>query len=657
MKAGQLTLQGTLTAQQQYVIPIFQRYYSWGRSEWDQLWSDICELRDKPGKRHFMGTLVFVPDKSPVTYSYPTFQVIDGQQRMITLSLLLAALRNLCAERGFAELAGEITNSVLVHQYKKGNEQLRVHPRQRDRQEYRDAVIGDNIPADRIGKALQFFAEGISEEIEADEEADLRIFYNFLLNGLEFVHINLDGESPYKIFSSLNSTGADLTQADLVRNFVFMHIPIEKQDDFDNKLWMPLESRFTNGKNEVNSKQVSEFLRTFLLASGQHFPPADTFEAFEARYTGKLQANELALELTSAADLYDSIRGAVPHPAAETDYALKKLRQLDSSTAYPLILRIMQMAQNQEINSQQLVEGIELITGFIFRRYICGESSRAYGKWFVSACKELGATEPVASLERFLTERGSFPSDSRFKRAFTRFDLYESKYAFAVLQQLEASFSHKEAPDPEEATIEHVMPQTLSNEWKEDLGPNARDIREQWGHTVGNLTFSGYNTGLSNKRFTVKLQGIGETPGYAKSNFELTKMLIHQAKWGAEEIETRGRELAARAASIWTGGKIQSAESANDASPENPFAEGGTRAKLFNILLDGQWHSISTIQEQYRWDVSHRVGRLQHHGAKSGRWKIEQNGDKVRMTWPGEGATDAGVPAAHEGQEGISKSP
>jgi len=159
-------------------------------------------------------------------------------------------------------------------------------------------------------------------------------------------------------------------------------------------LWMPLESRFANGKNEVNSKQVSEFLRTFLLARGQHFPPADTFEAFEARYKGNLHPNELALELTTAAVLYDSIRGAVPHPAAETDNALEKLRQLDSSTAYPLVLLLMQMAQNQQITNEQLVECIELMAGFIFRRYICGESSRAYGKWFVSACKEIGATEP-----------------------------------------------------------------------------------------------------------------------------------------------------------------------------------------------------------------------------------------------------------------------
>jgi hypothetical protein len=635
MKAGELTLQGTLTAQQQYVIPIFQRYYSWGRSEWEQLWSDICELRGKPGKRHFMGALVFVPDKSPVTYSYPTYQVIDGQQRLITLSLLLAALRNVCTENGFADLAVEITNSVLIHQYKKGPEQLRVYPRQRDRQEFKDAVLGSLIPEDRIGKALNFFIEGINETIEADSADDLRVFYNFLLGGLEFVHVNLDGESPYKIFSSLNSTGVDLSPADLIRNFVFTHLPIEEQDDFDNELWTPLESRFAEGKNEVNSKQLSEFLRVFLMASGQLFPPSETFEAFEARFKGKLDPKVLAVELTAAAKLYDSIRGAIPHGNPKTENSLRKLRQLDSSTAYPLVLKLMQMVQDQQINDDQFVDCIELISGFIFRRYICSESSRAYAKWFVSACKEISNTEPAASLERFLTERGSFPSDPRFKTAFIRFDLYDSKYAFKVLQRLEMSFGSKEAPDPEQATIEHILPQTLSKEWKDDLGPNARDIKEQWVHTVGNLTFSGYNTGLSNKRFSVKLQGLGDTLGYSKSNFELTKMLVSSGKWDADEIEKRGKELAERSAAIWTGPRLQVTDSANDARPENPFAEGGTRAKLFNILLDGQWHSIATIQEQYRWDVAHRVERLRHIGAKNGLWKIEQDGDKARMAWPG----------------------
>lgn len=633
MKAGELTLQGTLTAQQQYVIPIFQRYYAWDTKQWDELWEDIKELSEKPGSRHFMGALVFVPQNTPVTYSFPVYQVIDGQQRIITFSLLLTALRNMCATAGHQQLADEITNSVLVHQYKADQEHFRVYPRQRDRQDFIDAIIGKGKPTNRVGKALNFFTDAIPEIVPDPTPEALRAFYNLLLRGLEFVHINLDAENPYKIFRSLNSTGEDLSPADLIRNFVFMSIPIGRQDQFDKDLWTPLELRFTNGKNEVNAKLVSSFFRDFLMVTGEHIAPADTFEVFEGRYKNA-DAFRLVAELTSAAKLYDYIRGAVAQPNPKMNLVLMKLRQLDSSTAFPLILRLFGMLEAQRISTDQFIECVESISGFIFRRYVCGENSRAYAKWFVAACNAVNSTDPGGSLERFLTERGSFPPDARFVSALVKFPLYSSKYAFSVLQELETSFGNKEAPDPERATVEHIMPQTLSKEWKEDLGPDARRIHEDWLDTLGNLTFTGYNTGLSNKRFSIKLEGFGDTVGYRKSNFELTKMFLPGTKWGEEEIAKRGQELAERAAGIWVGPRFTPSSVSDAARPENPFSATGTRSKLFNILLDGQWHSIATIQEQYGWDVSHRVERLRKIGARTGKWSIDQEGDKIRMSWP-----------------------
>jgi hypothetical protein len=630
MKAGELTLLGTLSAQQQYIIPIFQRYYKWDRKEWDQLWTDICDLRQKQGKRHFMGALVFVPEKN-VTYSYPTFQVIDGQQRLITFSLLLAALRNISASAAHDDLACEITNSVLVHQYKKGSERFRVFPRQRDRQDFMDAVSGTGNPGNRIGKALQFFTESITEVVQSSDGDALRTFYNFLLGGLEFVHINLDGENPYKIFRSLNYDGVDLTSADLIRNFVFMRVPIEEQDEFDTKLWNPLESHFLNDKKEIDSKAVSAFFRDFLMTSGDHIAPADTFEAFEGKFKGGFDPSVLANQLSASAELYDQITGAAPQSDKAVEASLAKLRQLDSSTAYPLVLKLLGKMQPQEITAAEFVRSVELIAGFIFRRYVCGESSRAYSKWFVAACKELNDASPSEGLEHFFTQRG-FPGDARFEAALSKFPLYSGKYAFQVLQQLESSFGSKEPPDPADATIEHIMPQTLSKEWREDLGVDARQIHDEWVDTLGNLTLSGYNFSLSNKRFSVKLQGTPETVGYMQSNFDLTKMITSCTKWGPEEIENRGEELAQRASTIWIGPKPAPEA---DGRPQNPFNETGKRGKLFNILLDGQWHSIKTIQEQYRWDVQERVQRLQVIGAKKGTWKIEQDADRVRMTWPG----------------------
>jgi uncharacterized protein DUF1524 len=325
---------------------------------------------------------------------------------------------------------------------------------------------------------------------------------------------------------------------------------------------------------------------------------------------------------------------AKSHANPTVERALTKLRQLDSSTAYPLALKLMGLMRAGKMTEQQFAECVEAINGFIFRRYACGETSRTYAKWFVAACKDLSDDDIPGELRQFLIDRG-YPGDARFQKALCQFPLYEGKYAFAVLQQIEQSFLSKEPPNPEVATVEHIMPQSLSKEWKEDLGHDAREIHDQWLHTIGNLTFTGYNTGLSNRRFAVKLDGFGDTLGYKKSNFDLTKMFIHNTKWGAEEIEQRGMVLAQRAAMIWVGPKSEPEAGDGAGGPQNPFAEGGSRWKLFNLLSDGAWHSLTVLEEQFKWDVPHRIERLRLIGDKKGNWKIEQENGKVRMIWLG----------------------
>jgi Protein of unknown function (DUF1524) len=413
-----------------------------------------------------------------------------------------------------------------------------------------------------------------------------------------------------------------------------MGVPVEQQDAFDEQHWTPLESHFMGDKNEVSAKQVSAFFRDFLMTNGQIIAPSDTFEAFEERYNQDLQPHLLVSTLTTAAELHDTIRGTKSHPNPTVERTLIKLRQLDSSTAYPLVLKLMGQVKAGQITEGQFAECVEAITGFIFRRYACGETSRTYAKWFVAACKDIAGDDVPGELLQFLVERG-YPGDARFQKALCRFPLYEGKYAFAVLQQIEQSFGNKEPPNADDATIEHVMPQSLSKEWREDLGPDARQIHDEWLHAIGNLSFSGYNTGLSNKRFAIKIEGVGETFGYKKSNFELTKMLTQYSKWGAEEIEQRGMILAQLAASIWVGPKAEPEPGEGIGGPQNPFSENGTRWRLFNILSDGVWHSVDVLQEQFKWDVPPRIERLRVIGDKKGNWKIEQENDKVRMIWLG----------------------
>ena len=655
MQAAKQTLQQTLGGQNRYVVPVFQRYYSWGKPNWEQLWDDIVEMIDpiEGNHRHFMGALVFVPEKH-FSHRLPVYHIIDGQQRMVTLSLLLCALRNAATGVGFEKLASEIEGTYLVHQFKTSEEHFRIYPRQRDRQDYLSAVTRENTPTGNTGEVLTYFRDRIGELFQSAPEENLRAFYEQLVSGLEFVHISLEEDNPYKIFRSLNSTGMDLSEADLIRNFVFMHVPVADQDDFDDKSWMPMEDHFEGVDGKLDAKLLSRFFRDYLMRSGQYVAPAATFESFEHTYEqDSFKPNDLVCDLKGHVPFYDIIRGLLSHSDPQVESALKKLRELDSSTTYPLLLNLMDRVAKDHMNNAELAESVEFLAGFILRRFACGDSSRAYGRWFVSACKELGET-PLLNLKSFLQSKG-FPGDTRFIEQLTRLNVYDSRYGRSILEYLERGQPygtdgkpHKEQVDLSSAQIEHIMPQTLSAAWKQELGPQAERIYATWLNTVGNLTLSAYNPELYNHPFAEKREE------YEKSKISLTRDLANIDKWTEQEMEERGHRLAQMASQIWTGPEeeldaddesedalstfvapLTSNEAAAKGAPVNPYDPERTVAKIFNILADGQWHSITKIQARFRKTVGSRIARIKKKGDRTALWVIEEDGDQLRMKWPG----------------------
>jgi hypothetical protein len=559
MLAAKQTLQQTLGGQNRYVVPVFQRYYSWEKSNWEQLWDDIVEMIDSTeGKhRHFMGALVFVPEKH-FTHQLPIYHVIDGQQRMVTLSLLLCALRDVAIEAGFAGLGSEIENTYLVHQFKISEEHFRVYPRQRDRQDYLDAITREKAPTGSTGHVLNYFHDRIAERFESLPEESIRAFYELVVSGLEFVHITLEEDNPYKIFRSLNSKGMDLSEADLIRNFVFMHVlPVAEQDKFDDGSWQPMEDRFEGKDGKLDAGLLSRFFRDYLMRNGQYVGPAATFEFFERTYEqDSFEPRDLVNDLKAYVEFYGIIRGSFSHADSHVESALKKLRELDSSTTYPLLMNLMDRLAKGGINNADLAECIEFLAGFILRRFACGESSRAYGRWFVSACKELEEA-PLQNLRSFLLLKG-FPGSNRFIEQLTRLNVYDSRYGRSILEYLERGQPygtngkpHKEKVDlsPPQIEIEHIMPRTLSEAWKRELGPDAERIYATWLNTVGNLTLSGYNPELYNHAFADK------RVEYKKSNISLTRELADIENWTEAEIQKRGHRLAQMASQIWTGPK------------------------------------------------------------------------------------------------------
>jgi hypothetical protein len=546
MKAAINTLGHVLYAPSQYVIPVFQRNYRWERPQWDKLWASLIEIQqpEKTGN-HFMGFLVFVQGGTAQPGQNTRFHLIDGQQRLTTTSLLLAALRNVAKRMQQDELAEEIQGDYLVHPRKKGEYRYRLLPKAQDHDAYVAIIDGTGAATGRMADALAYFEGELGLLAGADVQSLRRVF-DVVCQRLEFMCATLESESAYSIFKSLNSTGVPLGQADLIRNFVFMHVHPDDQDDFDREHWGPLEAMFADADGRLDEERFSRFFRDVLMATGQYVQPKDTFATFEARNeaTG-FDPRELVCDLRRRAGHYAVITGAAESESPGITEGLADLNRLESSTTYPLLLALFDACEAGRMPPSALARCIGMLRGFIFRRFVCGESSRGYGQMFVRAI-DPAAADPMDALERYLLARG-WPHDERFIDAFVKLPLYKRGYAREVLETLERARGHKEPAALGLAQVEHVMPQTLSPAWIDDLGDDADRVHAEWLHQPGNLTLSAYNQEVGNQPFRVKRER------FAQSNIGLTRDIAVHETWTEDEIRERGIALAQDAATLWTG--------------------------------------------------------------------------------------------------------
>lgn len=555
MKANERRLSEIIFSPSQYVIPVFQRYYVWENDSWNRLWEDlILLLESEEEKSHFLGSIVCIPELNPPG-AIAAFQLIDGQQRLITISVLLCAIRDCAKKMGWNELAAEVEENFLIHRFKKGRERYKIYPRMKDRDRY-IYLIDDqqNEQLSRINLAYNYFTKEIESKDLLNDEDSLRRIFTIVTEKLDFVVITLQGENPYKIFRSLNSTGVDLEQSDLIRNHVFTVLPIDEQDLFDEQHWNQIEVNFET-KGKINSSDLTAFFRDFLMMTGKYVLERDVFETFIKRYpSDKIQPKNLVLELKSNAKRYYCIRGEENHKNTDIQNALKMIRELSIGTSYPLLLTLFEMYDNQKINSLELEKALRAISSFVLRRFICKLTNRRYGNWFSEACKYL-EDKPLQNLFNYLIGK-EWPTDEEFITNFQKFDLYSSKYARPVIQGLEiAQQASSEPVTLDNCTIEHIMPQTIEEDnygffWMQDLGEDWQRIHRTWLHTPGNLTlvWSAYNIDMKNKPFITKKLVFEESRVYLNKYFTDSELI----KWGEEEIINRGIDLAKIAAKVWS---------------------------------------------------------------------------------------------------------
>lgn len=557
MKAIERTLEVILHSSDQYVIPVFQRYYVWSRKNWQQLWEDVQTLLEpsEEKSRHFLGSIVTVPlPHQPGTV--PAYQVIDGQQRLTTFSVLLCAIRDTAKGMGLEEMAAEVSENYILHKFKKGVEHYRIYPRLRDRNNYLALADGSSHGiGGPIGDVYSHYLEQIGKSGFSRDEESLRRLFNTVANRLDLVMVTLNDEDPYKIFKSLNFTGVDLKQCDLIRNYVFMATPLSYQDEYDEKRWQPLEEHFKES-DKLDADAFTSFFRDMLMSRGKYVSEDGVFAAFEAKYPPKdIQPDALSDELDRYVRYYDWIRCKKAHSNPAIATYLMSLHELKSNTPYPLLLLLLESHEQGNISDAELLLALRAIAGFIFRRYIANESSRPYSRLFPTACGEF-IRGSIAGLLNYLGDRG-WPDDDKFKQAFQQINLAESDYARPVLEGLEMALQRGESVSLTSTDIEHIMPQTIQEgdengkAWISSLGLEWERIHKLWLHTPGNLTLvlDSYNRSMKNAPFSAKKLTLASSKTYLNEYFSNPEL----ASWDGPAIQLRAAQLADLAAKVWIG--------------------------------------------------------------------------------------------------------
>lgn len=567
MKASETSVRILLEGSKQFQIPLFQRPYSWSKKQWNALWEDLMEVYNEREDYHFLGPIV--------TQSIPgtpdgisPFLVIDGQQRLTTVSILLAALRDRLKEHD-SESAAELQELYLINRFKKSEARYKVLPTQADQEVYRQVIEEQmNGCKSMISEAYKFFWNQIKDGNLEDKTVaiDLQKFKNVVLENLTLVSITLDDkDNPYIIFESLNHRGEPLTQADLIRNYFFMRLTDKKEKvDIYENIWLPLQNDFK--KNAEEDKYLKELTRAFwcyLRIEGVATSENKIYQELKSRLDKKSEHEVLSdiKEFSQLARYY--IRICFPETNEQNprlQRGFKKLKELNFKNCHPLLLNIYRDYENKILSLQQFEQALRYVESYFVRRLFGSLPVQSMNKIFTNLYKDVQnrlqeqkSNDFVSALREELASFDSnnkaqvWPDDSLF-----RISIIETVYAkdnrvrflLASLQEPLTKFQVK----TDDLTLEHIMPQKLTEEWKAELGANAEEVHKRWLHTLGNLTLttSSYNSGMSNNPFSKKLIFLQD------SALTLDNQYFKKVKtWNAEEIKRRAEYLADIAVKVW----------------------------------------------------------------------------------------------------------
>ena len=610
MKANEINLNRFLSqSDTQFIIPVYQRNYDWSHHQCKQLLDDILEIGTNSKKNaHFIGSIVYVHDDVYSACGIRELTTIDGQQRLTTLTLIYLVIYRLAKTLGKEQLFNKINETYLINKFAADEEKLKLKPTENNNRALKYLLRSDNQEEysdfSRLIDNFNYFKSRILEEN-----------YEAVLTGISklmFVEISLDRDKddPQRIFESLNSTGLELSQADLIRNYILMGLKRKSQNKIYENYWEHIEQ--LSKDESTNSSKVSDYIRDYLTLENKKIPNKNkVYHEFKEKYpTSTVEVLENILTpIKKLVKHYNKLLNPAHEPDNDIRQQLQYINRLEINVAYPFLLKVYDDYSTGVISKQTFIEVLELIQAFTWRRFIIGLPTNALNKIFMRLYEDIDSQNYLTSIQlALLKKKGSqrFPRNKEVVNTLKEKDMYgiKPKNRVYFLERLE-NHRNKELVKIDgnsDITIEHIFPQNPEPKWKIELGEEAYNfIKENYLNTIANLTLSGNNGKLGNKIFFSKkeMNVDGEEQGYKYSRLWLNSYLTQIDKWGKDEIEKRFQIIEERFLSIWVFPDIDT-ELDTDFNEVNIFdAEEPTFKKLEYVIFFDQKLEISTVSGLY----------------------------------------------------------
>lgn len=612
MKASEINLNRFLAqSDTQFIIPVYQRNYDWTYSQCKQLLDDILEVgQNDKTSAHFIGSIVYVHDDVYSASGINELTIIDGQQRLTTLTLIYLIIYKIAILFDDKQLQNKINEQYLINKFdEEEGAKLKLRPTENNEKALRYLLNGDENEEfneySRLVENYNYFKSKITEEN-----------YKVVLDGLGklmFVEISLDREKddPQKIFESLNSTGLELSEADLIRNYILMGLKPKKQNIIYREYWEIIEllAKDTNS----NESKVSDFIRDFLTIKNKKIPNKNkVYHEFKINYPiANYDELEIILsEIKSLAKHYNKLL----NPSSEQDELIKKqltyINKLEINVSFPFLLQVYEDFSKSRISRDVFISILELVQSFVWRRFIIGLPTNALNKIFMRLYEDVDRENYYDSIVfSLINKKGTqrFPRDAEITNNLNERDLYniQSKNRTYFLERLE-NYNNQEPVKIEgnsQITIEHIFPQNPEPKWKISLGEDEYQlIKENFLNTIANLTLSGNNGKLGNKYFTDKrdMNIDGGEQGYKFSRLWLNRDLAELNEWNLIHLKDRGKKIENRFFDIWPLPIVKYVVD-EEHSETNIFdAEEPTNKKLEYAVFFGQKIETRYVSELYK---------------------------------------------------------